>query len=244
VGDVPNAGYGGQAVPQAGDRARGTTPTESVTIVTDFDGTITERDTLDLVVERFGNPDVRRATEAELGRGLTLNQVIARQYGTLRASLDEVAGWLVKQSAFRPGFHGLALLAAQRGWALQIVSSGVEELIKPMLARERLGHVPVISNSLAAEPPPWRIAFRNEQRCEVCGDACKRLSVTEVAAGNKLVYIGDGFSDACAAEGADLVFARRRLATHLETRGHEFQPFDDFFLVVERLSGSSAGPLA
>jgi 2,3-diketo-5-methylthio-1-phosphopentane phosphatase len=238
---VLNAGYGGQAVPQAGNGARGTTPTEPVTVVTDFDGTITKRDTLDLVVERFGNPDVRRATEAELGRGLTLNQVIARQYGTLQASLDEVAGWLVEHSAFRPGFHRLALLAAQRGWALQIVSSGVEELIKPMLVREQLGHVPVISNSLAADPPPWRIAFRSEQRCEVCGQACKRLSVTEVAAGNKLVYIGDGFSDACAAEGADLVFARRRLATHLEARGREFQLFDDFFLVVEHLSESSVG---
>jgi 2-hydroxy-3-keto-5-methylthiopentenyl-1-phosphate phosphatase len=212
---------------------------DSVVIVADFDGTITERDTLDLVVERFGSPDVRRATEVELGSTMTLNQVIARQYGTLRASLDEVAGWLVEHSAFRPGFDRLALLAAERRWTLRIVSSGVEELINPMLARERLRQIPLIANSLASEPPPWRIAFRNEQRCEVCDQACKRRTVTELASGATLVYIGDGFSDACAAESADLVFARRRLATHLAARGLEFQPFDDFFQVVERLSGSS-----
>jgi len=216
-------------------------PAASLTVVTDFDGTVTERDTLDLVVERFGDPAVRRATEAELEKGaLTLNQVIARQYATLRASLDEVVGWLLEHSAFRPGFPGLASLATQRGWRLRIVSSGVEELIAPMLAREGLEHLPVMANSLAAEPPPWRIAFRSEERCEVCGEACKRPSVTELAAGSRLVYIGDGFSDACAAEGAHLVFARRRLATHLEGRGHEFQPFDDFLTIVERLSGSTA----
>jgi len=56
-----------------GDRS---TSREGRVIVADFDGTITERDTLELVVERFGDPDVRRAVEAELGRTLTLNDVL------------------------------------------------------------------------------------------------------------------------------------------------------------------------
>jgi 2-hydroxy-3-keto-5-methylthiopentenyl-1-phosphate phosphatase len=51
-----------------------------------------------------------------------------------------------------------------------------------------------------------------------------------------VVYVGDGFSDGCGAEVADRVFARRRLATYLDERGLQFEPFEDFAQIVERLS--------
>ena len=47
-------------------------------IVLDWDGTVTERDTLDLVLEGFGDPEVYERAEAELEAGtMTLNEVIA-----------------------------------------------------------------------------------------------------------------------------------------------------------------------
>jgi len=206
------------------------------TTVVDFDGTITERDTLDLIVDRFGDQEVRRAVEAELGRTLTLEEAIARQYATLTEPLDEVSAWLVAHSPLRPGFHGLVRLAERRAWPLWIVSSGLRELIEPLLAREGLSHLPLISSSLVGEPPPWVVAVRPEQPCEVCGEACKRRRVAELAAGSPVIYVGDGYSDGCAAAAADRVFARRRLTTYLEERGLEFEPFEDFTQIVERLS--------
>jgi len=205
-------------------------------IVVDFDGTITQRDTLDLVVEQFGDAEVRRAVEAELGHTLALEQVIARQYATLGGSLDEVSAWLVAHSPFRPGFHDLVRLAEQRAWPLWIVSSGLRELIEPLLAREGLSRLPLISNSLVGDPPPWVVAVRPEQPCEVCGEACKRRTVGELAAGSPVVYVGDGFSDGCAARVAHRVFARRRLATYLDELRLEFEPFEDFTQIVAPLS--------
>jgi len=48
--------------------------------------------------------------------------------------------------------------------------------------------------------------------------------------------VGDGYSDRCAAEDADLVFARRGLASYLAERGVGFEPFDDFFQVAARMT--------
>jgi len=211
-------------------------PTPERSIVVDFDGTITQRDTLELVVDRFGDGEVRRAVEAELGHTLTLEEVIARQYGTLREPLEEVSAWLVAHCPFRSGFHDLVGLAEQRAWPLWIVSSGLRELIEPLLAREGLSHLALVANSLVVAPPPWIVGFTREQPCEVCGEACKRRRVAELAAGSPVIYVGDGYSDGCAAAAADRVFARRRLTTYLEERGLEFEPFEDFTQIVERLS--------
>jgi len=53
--------------------------------------------------------------------------------------------------------------------------------------------------------------------------------------GGEVVYIGDGYSDRCAAESADRVFARRGLARWLDERGIPFEPFDDFHDVARAL---------
>ena len=51
-------------------------------LVLDWDGTVTERDTLDLVLERFGDAEIYERTELDLDAGrMTLNDVIAEQLG-------------------------------------------------------------------------------------------------------------------------------------------------------------------
>jgi 2-hydroxy-3-keto-5-methylthiopentenyl-1-phosphate phosphatase len=56
-----------------------------------------------------------------------------------------------------------------------------------------------------------------------CGEPCKRGSL----AGEPYVYVGDGYSDRCAALAADRVFARDALARHLDALGVVYEPFDD-----------------
>jgi 2-hydroxy-3-keto-5-methylthiopentenyl-1-phosphate phosphatase len=107
-----------------------------------------------------------------------------------------------------------------------IVSSGLPQLIAPVLAREGL-ELEVRSNDADPDPAGWRLRFRDEGPCPVCGDMCKRRSLPE---GRPLVYAGDGVSDRCAARAADRVFARGWLADELRRQGlpHErFESLDD-----------------
>jgi len=210
---------------------------QAPTLVVDFDGTITERDTLDLVVHRFGDPGVRRLTEAQLGRTLRLQDVIALQYGTVRASLPDVVGWLLGEARVRPGLAELVGLARDCDWRMVVVSFGLRELIEPIIERESLDDLEVVANTVEADSGGWRVCFREDRPCAVCGEICKRSAINALRGEGDVVYIGDGYSDGCAAEAADRVFARRRLVAYLEERGLPFEPFEDFFQVADLLVG-------
>jgi 2-hydroxy-3-keto-5-methylthiopentenyl-1-phosphate phosphatase len=80
-----------------------------VRVVLDWDGTVTERDTLDLVLQEFGDSEIYERVEAELEAGrLTLNEVIAAEFATVRAPLEQAVAYVVEHARVRPGFAELA----------------------------------------------------------------------------------------------------------------------------------------
>ena len=205
-------------------------------LVLDFDGTITEIDLLDEISQRFGDPNVFRRLDAGLDSGaLTLQEVITREFAPVRAPLDEVVEWVLENVRVRSGFAELVALARTRGWHVLVLSSGFHELIEPVLARERV-EVDVLANRIDPDPAGWRVLWRDETVCTVCAEACKRRGLP--AAGT-IVYVGDGFSDRCAALAADRVFATRGLARYLDELGEPYEPFEDFFGVAAALDGTS-----
>jgi 2-hydroxy-3-keto-5-methylthiopentenyl-1-phosphate phosphatase len=199
-----------------------------VRLVLDWDGTVTERDTLDLVLERFADPEVYERLEAELEAGrLTLNEVIAAEFAMVTAPLDEVLAHVLEQARVRPGFAELA-----RARHPLVVSSGFHELIEPVLQREGvLDAVELRANRVDARPDGWRVHFRVAETCEVCGEPCKRA---DLPAG-EVVYAGDGHSDYCASLAAERVFATGGLARWLEGRGVAFAPLTDFYKLAGEL---------
>jgi 2-hydroxy-3-keto-5-methylthiopentenyl-1-phosphate phosphatase len=211
------------------------------TIVVDFDGTITEEDLLDAVAERFGDSAVYQHADAGLDAGrMSLHDVIRREFEPVRAPLDEVVAWVLENARIRPGFHELVDAAKRNGWRLVILSSGFRELIEPILEREGLGDVELLANEVNADPSGWRVRFRDEEPCTVCGEPCKRSTVAGLAGDDEVVYIGDGHSDRCAADDADVVFARRGLASWLGERGRPYESFEDFHSIVRTLDRAAA----
>jgi len=102
-----------------------------------------------------------------------------------------------------------------------------------VLANVGLGDLEIVANSVETRPDGWRVQWRDEAVCAVCGEPCKRASLPE---GRKVVYIGDGISDRCAALASDRVFATRGLARYLDEIGEPYEPFDTFFDVLAALS--------
>jgi len=211
------------------------------TIFVDFDGTITERDLLDTIAQTFGDPEVYAEVDAGLDeRRLTLHEVLRREFEPVRAPLAEVVDWVLANATVRAGFGELVRAADQRGWRLVVLSSGFRELIEPVLDREGLAGVELVANAVDPAPSGWRVSFRDERPCPVCGEPCKRAAVLELRDGGRSVFVGDGISDRCGAEASDLVFARRGLAAYLASRDVPFEPFEDFHTVlrgIERAGG-------
>lgn len=198
-------------------------------LVLDWDGTVTERDTLHMAIERFGDLEVFREMEEEIGRALTLNEVIGIEMATISAPFDEVLAWLLDTVSVRPGLP--ELVAAHDPL---IVSAGFSELIEPVLEREGVVGMTVVANRLEPGPRGWRAVFLERDACEVCGEPCKRVALAGIG---PFAYVGDGVSDRCVSLAADRVFARDGLARWLDERGASYEGFDDLNDVREALGG-------
>jgi 2-hydroxy-3-keto-5-methylthiopentenyl-1-phosphate phosphatase len=184
----------------------------------DWDGTVTARDTLHMVIERFGDLEVFREMERRLERELTLDEVIATEMATIGAPLDEVIDWLLEHVDIRPGLPALVEACDP-----VIVSAGFEEFIAPVLEREGVS-VRVVANRVTAHPDGWRATFLDSPVCEECGERCKR---GVIAASGPYVYVGDGVSDRCVSLGATRIFARDGLAQWLTERDVAYETFAD-----------------
>jgi 2-hydroxy-3-keto-5-methylthiopentenyl-1-phosphate phosphatase len=203
----------------------------SRSVVLDWDGTVTESDLLDRAAKDFGDPAVYQEVEDGLDEGrLPLREVITREFRPVTAPLDEVVAWVLANAKVRPGFSEFVLGARAAAWDVHIVSSGFHELIEPVLEREGV-HVPVHANRVDPRTDVWRVQWRYPDDCDVCGESCKR---TLLPAG-EVVYVGDGYSDRCAALAADRVFATAGLADYLAERGIPFEPFSDFHALSRAL---------
>ena len=171
----------------------------------DWDGTITVRDSLVMVIHEFGDPRLLAELEPRVGVDLTLHEEIALEFAAVTAPLDEVVAWVLEHVEVRPGLAELAEFDPV------VVSAGFRELIEPVLAREGV-ELEVLANTVEARPGGWVVRFRDEAVCATCGEPCKRSGL----AGEPYVYVGDGYSDRCAALAAERVFARDSLAAFLQ----------------------------
>jgi 2-hydroxy-3-keto-5-methylthiopentenyl-1-phosphate phosphatase len=191
-----------------------------VQIALDWDGTCTVSDSLVAAVRALGDPSVYDRDFGSHAEGMV------HEVRTLHRSAEEVSAWAVENVQLRPGFHELV-----ERFQPVIVSSGLPQLILPVLEREGI-EVEVRSNNADPRPGGWAISFYDDRQCPVCGETCKRAMLP---AGQPLVYIGDGYSDRCAALACDRVFARDFLAGFLTEAGVPFESFETLHDVVAAL---------
>jgi 2-hydroxy-3-keto-5-methylthiopentenyl-1-phosphate phosphatase len=197
-----------------------------VQLVLDWDGTCTVRDSLVAAIHDLGDPSVYDAGVQETFG--SYEEMLAAEVRTLQVTADEAADWAVEHVELRGGLHELV-----DRFRPVIVSSGLPQLIRPVLAREGLDGLELRSNDAEVRPDGWRVIFRDQGMCPVCGDKCKRRSLP---AGDPLVFVGDGWSDRCASLACDRVFARTGLAAYLDEQGVPYEPYETFFDVAAALS--------
>ena len=197
-------------------------------IIVDWDGTATTEDTLIRAMEEFGDGQVYLDASAALKRGeITLHEEIRRDAEGIKAPLEEVQAWLVEHMELRAGFHEFAAEHHPL-----IVSSNFRQLIDPILEREGV-ELEVRANDVEWNPNGWRAPFRNGDSCGTCGEPCKRA---DLPTNGEVVYVGDGYSDRCAAQAADRIFARDSLAHYLDEQGVSYEPFRDLHDVARSLA--------
>ena len=213
-------------------------------LAVDFDGTITMRDTLHVIVDEYGRAGVWDELEPDLVAGrITIEEAMSEQFRTVTATPDEVSALIRQRAGVREGFTDLVQFAEQRGHRLVVMSAGFRSVIDLVMADLGLEHLEVVSNEAIFSADGCTLVFSDDrgELCEICDRRCKRHAMRVRHEGEPVVYVGDGISDRCVSGLADLVFARAGLAAWLDERDREYLPFDDFHQVIDGVKAFEAG---
>ena len=214
---------------------------ETLLIACDFDGTITERDTLHLIVAAFGSYDLWERIEPRVVSGeLSIEQAMQEEFASVRATPEDVRDLVLREAGLRHGFPEFVDWARERDHRLIVFSSGFRSVIDAVLSHWGIEGLEVLSHEARFSAEGCHLVWSDRgDLCTECGRRCKRHDLRGRSRGERLVYIGDGVSDRCGARMADVIFARAQLADDLSADGVPFTRFEDFDLVRERLDALS-----
>ncbi|MGO4405273.1 MtnX-like HAD-IB family phosphatase [Bosea sp. RAF48] len=193
--------------------------------IVDFDGTISEKDTTDSVLARFAEPGWEAIEDDWVAGRIGSRECMERQVALLRASPD-VFDSFVESFAIDWGFAFFVRVCQRHGVPVTVVSDGLDRTIHTVLRRAGLAGLPVIANHL--EPvgaDRWRLTSPHASRDGSCSSGTCKCSVASSLGRPATILVGDGRSDFCLAERADLIFAKNGLIAHCDQAGVEHRPF-------------------
>ncbi|HEX8910654.1 MAG TPA: MtnX-like HAD-IB family phosphatase [Anaeromyxobacteraceae bacterium] len=211
-------------------------------VVCDFDGTAVTEDLGDQISIHFAGHDVWRAAEDRYRAGaITFAELLRDIFAPITAPAHEIAAWARARAVLRPGFEPFVRRCREAGVPFLLVSAGLDVYIHAVLERlppELHAHVEVRSNRATCSPSGLAVDFYPvEGGCGRCG-FCKGAVVDDLRArGHRVAVLGDGTADRCAAERADLVYARGRLPHYCEELGVAYRRFETFDEVAATLFG-------
>ncbi|OWZ84620.1 MtnX-like HAD-IB family phosphatase [Natranaerobius trueperi] len=182
------------------------------TFFVDFDGTIAEKDTCMLMIERCARDGWQEINEKWEQGELSTKDAAQKTFNLLDCNLQDIMD-LVNEVKLDPKFKKFVDKVENQGDKLYILSDGYDLFIREILAREGLSYLPYYSNELQINGngnfyinTPHSVNY-----CELCG-TCKTELIRKLASNqDETIYIGDGSSDRCAISCVDKVFAKDKL---------------------------------
>lgn len=213
---------------------------DSAQVVLDFDGTITCRDVLDDLIQRYAANDSWKQIELQWQGGqIGSRECLSREFALLRISRADLERFLDTVD-IDPGMATLLGVLRAHHVPVAILSDGIDFFINRILKQHGICGIPVRANTLRLENGQWTLACPwANQACTSGAAHCKCASLEEISEpGRQIIYVGDGRSDLCPARTADVVFAKHVLARSLQSEGVPFLPYAGLDEIAAVLAGA------
>ena len=216
----------------------------------DFDGTISKVDVIDAVLEKFADDRWLEVENEWLAGKIGSRECLKKQFSYVKATPEELFGF-VDTLDIDEEFHSIIKFCRGSDLNVHIVSDGFEGYIRRMLERylsdpSEMERVTISANSLfSLGGDRWDTTFPHFE--EVCNDGCATCKPAVMQLYNpfsvNMIFVGDGLSDRFAAEEANLVFAKSKLADHCQQNSIPYTAYQTLAEVAdcfERALQSSA----
>ncbi|KAF3360784.1 hypothetical protein VD0004_g6098 [Verticillium dahliae] len=223
---------------------------------TDFDGTITIKDSNDFMTEELGYGRELRLVENDhilYGRK-SFREAFQGMMDSIKLPFDQCIATLRANIKLDPGFRDFFHWCRAHNVPIVILSGGMRPVIRSLLEMwlgDEASYIQIVSNDVAPrdgksinDEAGWRIVYHDETPF----GHDKSMEIRKYSARPDrpiMLYAGDGVSDLSAARETDLLFAKagKDLVTYCERENVPFVTFQDFTSIHKTVEAIEAGTL-
>lgn len=231
----------------------------SVIFFTDFDGTITLKDSNDHLTDNLGyGPVKRRERNIEvLEKRTSFRDAFRDMLDSVKTPFNDCIAELCRHMKLDPHFVEFYQWAKANNVPIVVLSSGMIPIISALL-ETLLGHKPddihIIANDVESRDGKdinttggWQIKYHDDSHFG--HDKSLEIKPYAQLPENErptLLYAGDGVSDLSAAAETDLLFAKKGndLCTYCEREGMPFTEFEDWSSILATTKEIASGKIS
>lgn len=209
-------------------------------VFVDFDGTITREDVGNTFFKEFGGEKCDEYVAAYKAGDISAKTLFRMEVEAI-GLLDETrADEFLRRLHIDESFKNLVEFCRSRGMELCIVSDGLDYYISKMLLQHGIGGVEFFANKLeiVREYGMLRLTINfpfDDAECTRCACCKRNIMLTRSGDDDIMVYVGEGYSDRCPAQYADVVFAKDELQRFCQENNISYFLYGSFNDVVTRL---------
>ncbi len=211
-----------------------------IQVFSDFDGTITTRDTVDVLLSELADPEWEQIEEEWVAGKIGSRECMARQVPLIRGGWKKVQE-LLDTLQITEGAATFVEWCRSKNIPFVVVSDGLDKVIEYILRKNGIYADRIFANHLI-ESSSGEFSLQASARPRLAGcqsGVCKCQLVGQPGYRMVRVVIGDGRSDFCWSKEADLLYAKYKLIDHCQEEGIAYNAFDTFNDIRVSLSGVS-----
>lgn len=210
-------------------------------VFVDFDGTISRDDVGNAFFRHFGGERCDEIVGRYRAGLIPATRCLEEEADACgEFPFDEAVDFARRQEV-DPGFRAFTEFCCASGISLTILSDGLDFYIHHILQASGITGVPVFSNrasfhAASEGKSTLSVGFPfTDAECRRCACCKRNIMVTRSAEDDVTVYIGEGYSDMCPVQYADIVFAKRELQTFCQENNISYFHYGSFSDVTPRL---------
>ena len=203
-----------------------------VAILVDFDGTITTEDTNDKLIDLHMNDTIKNLWNDYRNKKISLLNLMELEFKEVKITEEEYIDFILKEFHMTEGFLEFYKNIVKNDIPFAVVSGGFDNGIKPFLAKHGVHNVDIYANSFVFNDD-ITVKFYDDENPDCHGGGpwgnCKVKHYRNYKKKKEIViFIGDGTTDKCISEVADIVFAKDDLLDYCRKKGLDCIPWENF----------------
>ncbi len=205
-------------------------------IYCDFDGTITKKDIVNTFFEIYADPKWLEYEKLWTEGKITSQENAIKQVALLPKITSKQLNDFIDSIELDDYFLDFIDYIKSKNIKFTILSDGFDLFIQKTLEKYNISDIQFYANHIIYENNKFRIEFPyHSTTCDIGAGMCKCEKVKE----QTFCYIGDGTSDRCIAQKANLLFATKNLQKYCEKNLINYYPFKSFRNIIETLEDNN-----